>query len=260
MSSTAEIALEVRNLEVDFTEPDGSLEVLDDITFSLEKNDLVCVIGPSGGGKSTLLRTIAGLIPATAGEIIFPGKAGDLLHTGLVFQKPNLMPWRTLSENIALPLELAGKPRLEIGEAVAEMTRLVGLQGFENHYPHELSGGMAQRVAIARSLVQDPEILLLDEPFGQLDALTRERMGDELLSIWNERRKTILMVTHSIPEAVYLADRVMVMTSRPARLSLDLKIPLERPRHPDLRYSTQFVQLSQALHEQLVRVSASQGG
>ncbi len=251
MPSSPEIALEVRGLTVNFVETDGSLEVLDNLSFSIEENAFVCLVGPSGGGKSTLLRALAGLIPPSSGEIIFTKQGTTNPRTGLVFQKPNLMPWRTLEENIRLPLELAGQPPETQRHITAEMVDLVGLQGFEKSYPHELSGGMAQRVAIARSLVQDPEILLLDEPFGQLDALTRERMGEELLRIWGEKRKTVLMVTHSIDEAIYLADRVLVLTSRPARISLELPIPLARPRCTDIRYSTEFSRLSQILHSQL---------
>ena len=161
------------------------------------------------------------------------------------------MPWRRLFANISLPLELAGRPKDEIQERTSEMIRLVGLSGFEKSYPHELSGGMAQRAAIARSLVQDPEILLLDEPFGQLDELTRERMGDELLRIWGEKRKTVLMVTHSIAEAVYLSDRVLVFTERPPRIIFALKTPLPRPRQSEMRYSAEFTNLAKLLHDQL---------
>ncbi|MFZ3069868.1 MAG: ABC transporter ATP-binding protein [Anaerolineaceae bacterium] len=251
MPFSPEIALDVRGLTVNFVENDGSLEVLDNLSFAVEQKAFVCVIGPSGGGKSTLLRTLGGLLKPTSGEILFPQHASQNQQTGLVFQKPNLMPWRTLYENISLPLELASKPKAEINRITAEMIELVGLSGFEKSYPHELSGGMAQRVAIARSLVQDPEILLLDEPFGQLDALTRERMGEELLRIWGEKRKTVLMVTHSIPEAIYLADRVLVMTSRPAQISLDMPIGLSRPRRQEVRYTPEFGHLSQLVHERL---------
>lgn len=251
MTSSPEIALEVRGLSIAFVETDGSLEVLDNLSFAVEANSFVCVIGPSGGGKSTLLRALSGLLTPSAGEIIFPQQTHSGQQIGMVFQKPNLMPWRTLFQNVSLPLELAGKPKAEILKTTQEMIDLVGLHGFEKSYPHELSGGMAQRVAIARSLVQDPEILLLDEPFGQLDALTRERMGEELLRIWGEKRKTVLMVTHSISEAVYLADRVLVMTRRPAQISLDLPIPLPRPRTEEMRFSPEFSQLSQWVHKQL---------
>jgi NitT/TauT family transport system ATP-binding protein len=250
-ASYPEIALEVRGLTISFVESDGSLDVLDDLSFQVEKNSFVCLIGPSGGGKSTLLRAIGGLLAPTSGQIIFPQQSHSQSLTGMVFQKPNLMPWRTLFDNISLPLQLAGKNQAEIQQSTREMIDLVGLRGFESHYPHELSGGMAQRVAIARSLVHDPEILLLDEPFGQLDALTRERMGEELLRIWGSKRKTILMVTHSISEAIYLADRVIVLTSRPAKISLDLPVPLERPRRQEMRYSPEFSELSRILHQQL---------
>ncbi len=241
----------MRGLTISFVERDGSLDVLEDLSFQVEKNSFVCLIGPSGGGKSTLLRAIGGLLAPTSGQIIFPQQSHSQSLTGMVFQKPNLMPWRTLFDNISLPLQLAGKNQAEIQQSTREMIDLVGLRGFENHYPHELSGGMAQRVAIARSLVHDPEILLLDEPFGQLDALTRERMGEELLRIWGSKRKTILMVTHSISEAIYLADRVIVLTSRPAKISLDLPVPLERPRRQEMRYSPEFSELSRILHQQL---------
>jgi len=250
-ASSPETVLDVRGLTISFVESDGSLDVLDDLSFQVEKNSFVCLIGPSGGGKSTLLRAIGGLLAPTSGQIIFPQQSHSQSLTGMVFQKPNLMPWRTLFDNISLPLQLAGKNQAEIQQSTREMIDLVGLRGFENHYPHELSGGMAQRVAIARSLVHDPEILLLDEPFGQLDALTRERMGEELLRIWGSKRKTILMVTHSISEAIYLADRVIVLTSRPAKISLDLPVPLERPRRQEMRYSPEFSELSRILHQQL---------
>ncbi len=251
MPSQNEIALEVSDLEVTFVDSDGCLEVLDKISFSIARNSFVCIVGPSGGGKSTLLRAVAGLIQPTEGKVSFPGMSEGKAQTGLVFQKPNLLPWRTLKGNISLPLELEHRPAEEIASRLQEMIHLVGLEGFENSYPHELSGGMAQRVAIARCLVQDPEILLLDEPFGQLDALTRERMGDELLRIWNEQRKTVLMVTHSISEATFLADRVLVLTSRPARVIMDLPIVLPRPRTDSMRYLPEFTEASRLLHEQL---------
>ena len=251
MPSASEIALEVADLEVTFVDSDGCLEVLDKISFSIERNAFVCIVGPSGGGKSTLLRAVAGLIQPTAGKVLFPGKAEGKAQTGLVFQKPNLLPWRTLRDNISLPLEIDHRSEEEIASLTQDMIHLVGLEGFEKSYPHELSGGMAQRVSIARCLVQDPEILLLDEPFGQLDALTRERMGDELLRIWNERRKTVLMVTHSISEAIFLADRVLVLTSRPARVIMDLPISLPRPRADAMRYWPEFTEASRLLHDQL---------
>lgn len=251
MNSFPESSLLVKDLTVTFPEKDGCLSVLENVSFSLQKNAFVCLIGPSGSGKSTLLRALAGLIPFEAGTIEFPDIQGRQAKTGLVFQKPNLMPWRNLTQNIALPLELNDTPQPEIDQKTKEMIDLTGLQGFEESWPHELSGGMAQRVAIARSLVQDPDILLLDEPFGSLDELTRERMSEELLRIWNEERKTILMVTHSIPEAVYLSDRVLVLSRSPAGIVLDLPIKLPRPRDSQLRYSPEFARAAALLHEHL---------
>jgi NitT/TauT family transport system ATP-binding protein len=251
MNFSPENSLVVQNLKVSFEEKDGMLQVLENVSFSIQKNAFACLIGPSGSGKSTLLRTLAGLIPYESGSIEFPEVHGRTARTGLVFQKANLMPWRTLAENIALPLELANSSREDIDKTVKEMVELTGLQGFENSWPHELSGGMAQRVAIARSLVQDPDILFLDEPFGSLDELTRERMSEELLHIWNEKRKTILMVTHSISEAVFLADRVLVLSGFPQGIVLDLPISLPRPRDEKIRYSPEFAQAAATLHDHL---------
>lgn len=253
MTSSTEPALSVQNLSVSFVESDGSLDVLDDISFDLQSSSFVSVIGPSGGGKSTLLRVIIGLVQPNQGQVVFHDTSGSFEKPkiGMVFQKANLMPWRNVLENISLPLELAGMKNTEVVQKAMEMVEMVGLLGFEKSYPHELSGGMAQRVAIARALVHDPDILLLDEPFGQLDALTRERMGEELLRIWQTRQKTVLMVTHSIPEAIYLSDRILVLTSRPARIRLDLPVALPRPRQEDMRYSQSFVDLAQQIRHQL---------
>ncbi len=253
MTSSTEPALSVQNLSVSFVESDGSLDVLDDISFDLQSSSFVSVIGPSGGGKSTLLRVIIGLVQPNQGQVVFHDTSGSFEKPkiGMVFQKANLMPWRNVLENISLPLELAGMKNTEVVQKAMEMVEMVGLLGFEKSYPHELSGGMAQRVAIARALVHYPDILLLDEPFGQLDALTRERMGEELLRIWQTRQKTVLMVTHSIPEAIYLSDRILVLTSRPARICLDLPVALPRPRHEDMRYSQSFVDLAQQIRHQL---------
>lgn len=255
MNSSADPALTVNDLTVQFQEETGKLYVLDNVSFSIAQNAFVCLIGPSGGGKSTLLRTLAGLITPRTGSITFAHPSGDHPQTGLVFQKPNLMPWRTLEENIWLPLQLAGVEKEEMRRRTDEMITLVGLQGFKDAYPHELSGGMAQRVAIARSLVQDPEILLLDEPFGQLDSLTREKMSSELLRIWTEKRKTVLMVTHSIPEAVFLADRVLVLSNLPARIAHDMAVDLPRPRTDAMRYTPEFVKYTEQLYRELSKVS-----
>ncbi|HNZ13636.1 MAG TPA: ABC transporter ATP-binding protein, partial [Anaerolineaceae bacterium] len=221
------------------------LDVLTDISFGLEAQEFVAVLGPSGSGKSTLLRVLAGLLPPTAGSAEF---CSDLpIRVGLVFQQANLMPWRTVLENITLPLELQGVPVETACVRAREWVAQVGLQGFEDAWPRDLSGGMAQRVALARALIADPDLLLLDEPFGALDALTRERMGAELLALWQARRKTVLLVTHSISEALLLSDRVLVLTQRPGRICLDLSVPFPRPRTEELRYTPEFGALSRRL-------------
>lgn len=256
MTTSPEPALRVSGLRVSFVEADGSLEVLDDISLDLQPCSFVSLIGPSGGGKSTLLRVLAGLVPPNAGQIYYEGKPQASIQPkiGMVFQNANLMPWRTVLENITLPLQLAGTPPQEARTKAMDMVLMVGLAGFEGKLPHELSGGMAQRVAIARALIHNPDILLLDEPFASLDALTRERMGSELLRIWQAARKTVLMVTHSIAEAVFLSDRVLVLTQRPARLSLDLPIALPRPRTEEMRYAAQYTAYNQRLRQQLADI------
>jgi NitT/TauT family transport system ATP-binding protein len=249
----AEPVLKVHNLSAVFANGNGGLQALDRVSFEVCQQEFVCVLGPSGSGKSTLLRILAGLLPASSGEVLFSGEPlkGPRRATGFVFQKANLMPWRSVLENITLPLELARQPRPEALRRAQEMVELVGLIGFENSLPRDLSGGMAQRVAIARALVHDPDLLLLDEPFGALDALTRERMGGELLNIWQRRRKTVVMVTHSISEALFLADRVLVLTSRPGQIRLDLPVDLPRPRLDDMRYTPEFGALASQLRDHL---------
>ncbi len=243
--------LSVNNLSAVFANGNGGLQALESVSFEVHAQEFVCVLGPSGSGKSTLLRILAGLLPPTQGQAAFQGEpfAGPRRGVGLVFQKANLMPWRTVMENITLPLELQGLPRQACLERAADLVELVGLQGFEASLPRDLSGGMAQRVAIARALSHDPDVLLLDEPFGELDALTRERMGVELLRIWQARCKTVVMVTHSISEALFLADRVLVLTPRPGRLRLDLAVRLPRPRDEEVRYTEHFGVLARQVRE-----------
>ncbi|MFM8319987.1 MAG: ABC transporter ATP-binding protein [Chloroflexota bacterium] len=237
-----EAVLQAKRVSVIFPGEGGGLHAIDQVSFEVQPQEFVCILGPSGSGKSTLLRVLGGLLPPTYGQVFHRGQAlsGPRREIGFVFQKANLMPWRGVLENITLPLELAGVPRAQAGEKAREMVELVGLTGFENALPRDLSGGMAQRVAIARALVHDPDVLLLDEPFGSLDALTRERMGGELLRIWQARRKTVVMVTHSISEALFLADRVLVIHGYPGRLHLDLAVALPRPRVDAMRYSPAF--------------------
>jgi len=234
--------LRAENISLTFSNGNGGLHVLDSISLDVSPDEFVCIVGPSGCGKTSLLRILAGLLEPSSGQVVFSGErlARPQRRMGFVFQQANLMPWRTALDNICLPLELAGFARDEKQDRARSLIELMGLQGFEEMYPCDLSGGMAQRVAIGRALVHEPDVLLLDEPFGSLDALTRERMGEELLRIWKAQRGTLLMVTHSIPEAVLLADRVIVLSERPARVELNLKIPIPRPRSIDLTYTEEF--------------------
>jgi NitT/TauT family transport system ATP-binding protein len=245
MTHEMEKFLEAKHLSVTFLDENGKLNALAGVSFAVRPQEFVCLLGPSGSGKSTLLNVIAGLQPLTGGEIRFV--QGVRPRIGFVFQTANLMPWRTVLENITLPLELEGTPSAECIERAHELVRLVGLEGFEDNWPSGLSGGMAQRVAIARALIQQPDLLLLDEPFGALDALTREQMWQELLRIWEARRQTVLMVTHSISEALLLSDRVLVLTPRPGRVCLDLTVKLPRPRCDEMRYTAHFGEMARQL-------------
>ena len=236
--------LTVQKMDMTFPDSNGGLHAVENITFEVCPQEFVCVIGPSGCGKSTLLRVLGGLLIPTHGEVIF---AGGEPRIGMVFQQSNLMPWRNVRENIILPLELDGMDSGEAHAKAQDLIDLVGLSGFEENWPRELSGGMAHRVAIARALIHDPDILLLDEPFASLDALTRERMGTELLRIWQARQKTVIMVTHSISEALFLADRVIVLSQRPGSVKLDLAVDLPRPRTEEMYYTSQFGKMAKQL-------------
>src|SRR5215207_5512684 len=237
--------LTIRNLSAVFPDNNGGLRALDDISFDVHSREFVCVLGPSGSGKTTLLRILAGLIPPTSGSFTFGH--GEQPSIGMVFQQANLMPWRTVMDNIKLPLEVKQVDEQTARSKTQEMIELVGLQGFEDSLPRDLSGGMAQRVAIARALIHDPDLLLLDEPFASLDAMTRERMWTELSRIWESRQKTVIMVTHSINESLFLADRVLVLTQRPGKVKLDLDVDLPRPRMDDIRYTPHFGKLARKL-------------
>lgn len=251
LSPNSDPVLDVRNLSVIFEDDNGILHALEDLNFQIEPEQFICVVGPSGSGKSTLIRILGGLLRPTTGKVFL----NNLLLTeprkgvGIVFQKANLMPWRSVLENITLPLEISGVNGDRARDQARVLTALVGLSGFENWLPGDLSGGMQQRVAIARSLIHDPGLLLLDEPFGALDALTREKMGTELLRIWRARKKTVLMITHDIGEAVFLADRVLALSPQPGKLRLNLDIKLQRPRKDEDRYSPEFVGYTQQLRE-----------
>src|SRR5437763_12017626 len=247
MVAPAEIeasSLVVRDVRKSFPAPDNPLsrrQVLDGVSFSLAAGELVSLIGPSGCGKSTLLRLIAGLDSADAGDLLIGADpiTAPNAERGLVFQDPNLFPWLTVRRNIQAGLVARGVLH-ENRQEVDEFMRLVGLDGFANAYPHHLSGGMAQRVALARSLINHPRVLPLDEPLGALDAFTRMRMQDEVLRLWQARRTTMLLVTHDIDEAIYMSDRIMIMTPRPGRIERTISIALDRPRQ---RSSEDFLRL-----------------
>jgi len=246
----AEPFLKVEDLCMSFRNGKGDLDVLQDITFSMKEQEFLCVLGPSGSGKSTLLRLIAGLLKPSIGRILYGG-SGEPPQVGLVFQQANLMPWRTVRQNIALPLEIMGIEEAEIDQRVNEMISMIGLEGFSESWPSQLSGGMAQRVAIARAFIQKPDLLLLDEPFGSLDALTRDKMGGELLHIWQAQRTAVIMVTHSISEALLLSDRVLVFSRRPGSIVRDVTVGLVRPRKEELRYTPEFQDLERNLRSTL---------
>ncbi len=241
-------SLKVKGVAKSFALPGGDLRVLAGINLEVAPGEFVALVGKSGCGKSTLLRLIGGLEAATEGEITLGEKrvTGPGLERGMVFQEPRLFPWMTARENIAFGLR-AGTEKGEAGETVEKYLALVGLTGFGDAYPHQLSGGMQQRAALARALVSRPEVLLLDEPFGALDALTRIQMQLEIQRIWRESRGTVLLVTHDIDEAVFLGDRVAVMSQRPGTLRKIIPVPLPRPRD---RSSAPFVKIRKKIYNE----------
>ena len=224
------------------TREGANIHALSDVNFAVGEGEFVTVVGPSGCGKSTLLKILAGTLRRTSGAVRMRGQPidGPSRDVGVVFQAPVLLPWRTVLENVMLPIEIQKRDRALYEVQARKYLKLVGLEAFEGKYPNELSGGMQQRVGISRALVHDPAMLLMDEPFGALDAMTRETMNLELLRIWNESKKTVLLVTHSIPEAVYLADRVIVMSPRPGRITEIMRVDLPRPRPLEIINSEAF--------------------
>jgi NitT/TauT family transport system ATP-binding protein len=249
--SISKPVLVAEHLSHTFPNANGGVKALEKVSFLVAAQEFVCLVGPSGCGKTTLLRLLGGLQRPTEGRVIFEGRplSGPRRRIGFVFQKANLMPWRTVLANVALPLELQNIEPAQVERRALELIELVGLAGFERALPRDLSGGMEQRVAIARALIHQPDVLLLDEPFGALDALTRERMSIELLRIWEARKTTVVMVTHSIPEALFLADRVLVFSPRPGRIRLTLPVTLPRPRRMDMEYSPEFGALAMQVRE-----------
>src|SRR5438093_12605168 len=246
--------LEARDVGVEYFMPRSGqrLVALQDVNFAVGPGEFVSIVGPSGCGKTTFLDAVDGLVPLKRGRLLLNGReiTGPGRDRAMVFQAPSLLPWRTVTGNIMYGLELQGRKKDPAAQATVEqLIQMVGLSGFEQSYPSELSGGMQQRVNLARALATDPELLLLDEPFASLDAQTRETMQQELTRIWGETRKTAIFITHDIAEAVYLADRVIVLTARPGRVKLDMKIDLPRPRDLRLKREVEFVAYERTIWE-----------
>jgi len=241
------VKLESKGICVDFLQArlGETLRVLSDIDLTVQEEQFVSVVGPSGCGKTTFLNVVAGLVSPSEGELFLDGKRvkGPGPDRAVVFQQASLLPWRTVIRNVLYGLECQGKD-LESGpQRAQELLEIVGLTGFEQHYPHELSGGMQQRVNLARALLIDPDLLLMDEPFAALDAQTREIMQGELLSIWRKTKKTVLFITHQIDEAVFLSDQVIVFGSRPGCVKASISIPFERPRHLSVKRTPEFLEI-----------------
>lgn len=243
--------LVVRDLKITFEDQGNGLltEAVGGVSLDIRPGEFVTIVGLSGCGKTTFLNAVAGLVSPTSGEILLNGRQvkGPGPDRTVVFQKPSLLPWRNVLGNVCYGMELRGAKKSEIQAKANAYLDLVHLTGFEKHLPHQLSGGMQQRVNIARALVCEPEVLLLDEPFAALDAITRQNMQNELLTLWEKTRKTVLLVTHQIDEAVLLSDRVIVFSSRPARIVEEIRIPLPRPRTPEVRESPLFDQLAKRI-------------
>jgi len=225
-----------------FSTASRTVIALENVSFDIQPGNFVSIVGPSGCGKSTLLKIISGLMPASAGSVVVAGRQVDspLENVGMVFQAPVLLKWRSVLGNVLLPVEFAKLDAANFTDKAHGLIKLVGLAGFEEMYPHELSGGMQQRASLCRALVTDPQLLLMDEPFGALDAMTRDELDMELLRIWEERKKTVLFVTHNIQEAVFLSDSVFVMSARPGRLLENLAIDLPRPRTMAIMSTAKF--------------------
>ncbi|WP_431281327.1 ABC transporter ATP-binding protein [Humitalea sp. 24SJ18S-53] len=264
MADAPHPAIAFRGIEKWYGTRDEPVHALAPTDLAVADAEFLVLLGPSGCGKTTMLRMIGGLIAPTSGEIAIDGhslwrngqrQAKAVSDLGMVFQEANLFPWLSIEQNIALPLELKGTPKTQRMERARTLTKLVGIQGFEKRWPRELSGGMRQRAAIARALSYDPGILLMDEPFGALDAMTREAMNIELQRIWLETRKTIVLVTHSIVEAVFLADRIVLLSPRPGRIDMIVDVPFARPRGPDLQSTPDFQAIVRQLRQRLNEIS-----
>lgn len=236
------LALQLEGVSKVYRAADGNVEALQDVSFSALERQFVAVVGPSGCGKTTVLKLLAGLIQVSSGRVEVFGNeiTGPIEDVGVVFQTPVLLRWKNVLENVLFPIQILHRDKRAYKERAQELLQLVGLEGFEHRHPSELSGGMQQRVSLARALVHDPRLLLMDEPFGALDQLTRHQMNLELLRIWSETHKTTLLITHDIEEAVFLADKVVVMTPRPGKVAAVVQVDLPRPRGFSVRRSDAF--------------------
>jgi NitT/TauT family transport system ATP-binding protein len=243
----------IEDVSLIYRSRNAEVHALDNISFTATDREFVALLGPSGCGKSTLLKLISGLIPQSSGVIRVNGRPidGPTPSIGIVFQSPLLMAWRTVLQNVLLQIEIRDLRLADYRAAARDLIRLVGLDGFEDAHPHQLSGGMQQRVGLCRALIHDPDLLIMDEPFGALDAMTRELMNAELQRIWIERRKTVLFITHSISEAVFLADRVLVMSPRPGRLVGEIAVDLPRPRTVATTELPDFVHFTREVRRRL---------
>ena len=245
--------IRIQGIRKSYRTPSGPLRALDPVDLNIDAGEFVTFIGKSGCGKTTLLNIVGGLIRASGGEVTIAGRRVDRpsRDIGYVFQHAVMLRWRNVLDNLLLPIELFGLRRSDYVERSQELLTMMGLEGFQKSFPHQLSGGMRQRVAIARSLLYDPQLLLMDEPFGALDAMTREQMNLELLRIWEQSHKTIVFVTHDIAEAVFLSDRVVLLGDRPGHIREVVKIDLPRPRNLDTTYLPAFAELRRYLRDRL---------
>jgi NitT/TauT family transport system ATP-binding protein len=243
------------------TRADDSVLALDKVQLDIPRNQFVTIVGPSGCGKSTLLKIISGIIPPSDGAVRFDGKplVKSSRQIGMVFQRPVLLPWRSVIGNVLFPIEMLGWDVAKYRDEAMRLVEWIGLGGFERALPNELSGGMQQRVAICRALIYDPQMLMMDEPFGALDAMTRDDLSVELLRIWTERKKTVVFVTHSIPEAVLLADRVVIMAARPGRILMDLAVNLPRPRSLATERRVEFQDMVHTIREAIYSQRKGEG-
>jgi NitT/TauT family transport system ATP-binding protein len=242
-------AIRIDGFKLDYETVNGVFPAVDDVAITVDPGEFVSIVGPSGCGKSTLLNALAGFLKPTAGTVLIDDAPikGPGADRGMVFQQYSLFPWKTVRENVEFGLKIKGRDRLQRQRAARTLLGLAGLLPFENHYPDALSGGMKQRVGIIRALATGPRVLLLDEPFGALDAQTRLIMQQILTNMWERLKITVFFVTHDIDEAIFLSDRIYVMTARPGRIKAEIKVPLPRPRTPDMMASTEFIQLRQTL-------------